>query len=174
MAARPVGPTLRVFYRCDKIVKEHLEGEVLWTGPSDKEVLLIEADPYVYLADPFLMEAMKKQVFSSLKQQPYVSAILREGDSLGAAPCDIYYDTLFGPAIFDVTIGLSGNFPHFTRNDDMGPYTQLWITMTLIVNSPDPNHSVSPLRARLNLGPGPGYYTFCDTGDLAAKLNNHV
>ena len=84
-------PTLRAYYRCDKVIKDNLEGEILWTGPSEKHVLVIETDPQDFLHDSFLVDTMKKQIFNSLKQQPYVQALLQAGDTLGMAKCEILY-----------------------------------------------------------------------------------
>ena len=56
-----VGTTLRVYYRCDKVIKDNLEGEVLWTGPSEKHVLVIETEPRDYLTDLYLVDSMKKK-----------------------------------------------------------------------------------------------------------------
>ena len=66
MSAQFVGPSLRAYYRCDKVVKEHLEGNILWTGPSEHHVLLIETEPRDFLANPDLVDTMKKKMFFSL------------------------------------------------------------------------------------------------------------
>ena len=166
-----VGTTLRVYYRCDKVIKDNLEGEVLWTGPSEKHVLVIETEPRDYLTDLYLVDSMKKKIFCSLKQQPYVQALLQEGDLLGLAQCEILYDHDYswfaGYSAFNQT-NLSRNVPIAIKSDDLGTHAELWITMTLVINSPDLAHSISPIRARLHLGPG-GTYNCGDTGDLATN-----
>ena len=143
------GPTLRIYYRCEKIIKDNLEGEILWTGPSEKHILFIATEPHDYLANPFLVVTMKKLIFNSLKQQPYVQALLQEGDTLGMAQCKIGYDHinswLMGPWMMNQT-NLTRNQPIFIYKDELGPYAELWITTTLIINSQDGAHSVSPIR----------------------------
>ena len=142
------GPTLRVYYRCDKVIKDNLEGEILWIGPSEKHVLVIETEPRDYLANPFLVDTMRKQIFNSLKQQPYVQALLQEGDTIDMALCEMGYDHinswLMGPWIMNQT-NLSRNQPIFINNDELGPYAELWITTIFIVNSQKRNHSVSSI-----------------------------
>ena len=180
--AQCIGPTLRGYYRCDKVVKDNLEGEVLWTGPSEKHVLVIETEPRDYLADLFLVEIMKKQIFKSLKQQPYVQALLQEGDTLGMAQCEILYEHglswCLGYSAMN-QINLSRNLPISIKSDELGSYADLWITVTLIVNSTDPGHRVQPISARLQFGAG-GTFNCGDTGDIATvaaikaeEANNH-
>ena len=52
------------------------------------------------------------------------------------------------------------------EEDELGPFASLWITMTLIVNSQERGHSISPIRARLHIGSG-GTINCGDTGDIA-------
>ena len=171
MSAQFVGPSLRAYYRCDKVVKEHLEGNILWTGPSEHHVLLIETEPRDFLADPDLVDTMKKKMFFSLKQQPYVQALLQEGDTLGLAHCEILYKHQFswltGHARMNST-HLSRDYQIAIESDELGSYADLWITMTLVVNSSDATHSVSPIRPRLCFGPG-DTFNCGDTGDLATN-----
>ena len=171
MSAQFVGPSLRAYYRCDKIVKEHLEGDILWTGPSEKHVLVIETEPRDFLADPDLVDTMKKKIIFSLKQQPFVQALLQEGDTLGLAHCEILYKHQFswltGHAVMNPT-HLSRDYQIAIESDESGSYANLWITMTLVVNSLDATYSVSPIRPRLHFDSG-GTYNCGDTGDLAAN-----
>ena len=161
-------PTLRAYYRCDKVIKDNLEGEILWTGPSEKHVLVIETDPQDFLHDSFLVDTMKKQIFNSLKQQPYVQALLQAGDTLGMAQCEILYqnNVAFISGLSEMEDNLSFNEEIDIDEDEMGTFASLWITMILIVNSQEQAHSVSPIRARLHLGPG-RTYNCGDTGDIA-------
>ena len=163
-------PTLRAYYRCDKVIKDNLEGEILWTGPSEKHVLVIETDPQDFLHDSFLVDTMKKQIFNSLKQQPYVQALLQAGDTLGMAQCEILYqnNVAFISGLSEMEDSLSSNEEIDINEDEMGLFASLWITMTLIVNSQEQAHSVSPIRPTLHLGPG-GPFNFDDTGDLVTK-----
>ena len=80
---------LIVNYRCNKIFQHDLE--ILWSGPSNKFVLEIEAEPWEFLLDPLLVESMRKQVLDSLKQKPFVQALLPEGGSICMADCLILY-----------------------------------------------------------------------------------
>ena len=161
-------PTLRAYYRCDKVIKDNLEGEILWTGPSEKHVLVIETDPQDFLHDSFLVDTMKKQIFNSLKQQPYVQALLQAGDTLGMAQCEILYqnNVAFIYGLSEMEDSLSFNEEIDINEDELGPFASLWITMTLIVNSQEQAHSISPIRARLHIGPG-GTINCGDTGDIA-------
>jgi hypothetical protein len=150
------GSTLRAYYRCDKIVKGALEGEILWTGPSEKHACLIETEPREFLTQTQLMDILKSQIFSSLKAQPYVQALLQDGDQLGLAQCDILYDQGYAWFLGHSKLNedhLSENPPIAIEQDEFGSYAELWITMTLIVNSQDPAHAIPPLVPVLLLGP---------------------
>ena len=146
------GPTLRVHYCCERIIKDNMEGEILWIGPSETNVLVIETEPRDYLANIVLVDTMKKQIFNSLKQQPYVQALLQEGDTLDVAQCAICYDNVYswfmGPSMMNQT-KLTENLPIYINNDELGPYAELWIAMSLIVNRQKRAHSVPPMKAKL-------------------------
>ena len=135
-ASNSLQSTLEVFYRCDKVVKDNLEGQILWTGPSKKQCLSIETEPRSFLVDPNLVDNMKKRVFESLQQQPFVRALLREGDSIGVARCEILYKDnnswCYGLTEMDQD-NLSLNWEIDIEEDELGEYAELWITVTLAV-----------------------------------------
>jgi hypothetical protein len=141
--------TLRTYYRCDKIVRGTLEGEVLWTGPFKKHACVIATEPREFLTQTQLLDILKSQIFSSLKAQPYVQALLQDGDQLGLAQCDILYDQGYAWYLGHSKLNqdhLSENIPIAIEQDEFGSYAELWITMTLIVNSQDPAHAIPHLN----------------------------
>ena len=147
--ATNIGPILQINYRCDQVIKDNQDGDILWMGPSEKQVLAVEMEPRDFLIDPLLVDTMKQQIFNYLRTQPFVQSLLQEGDTLGMAQCKIGYDHinswLMGPWMMNQT-NLTRNQPIFIYKDELGPYAELWITTTLIINSQDGAHSVSPIR----------------------------
>ena len=134
-AAQNEKSTLIVNYRCDKIFNHNLE--ILWSGPSKKFVLDIETEPREFLLDPLLVESMKKQILDSLKQQPFVQALLPEGGSICMANCLILYkdNNSWCPGLTEMDLDhLYRNAPIDIREDEWGPYAELWITMNLVVH----------------------------------------
>ena len=160
--------TLRVYYRCDKVVKGTLEGEIVWTGPSHPHVLVIVTNPHEFITQHHLMHILKKQIFSSLKQQPFIQELLTEGDTLGMAQWEILYEHAYswftGHTAMDVN-HLTENLPIVIQQDRYGGHADLWITATLIINSQDAAHLVPPLiMEHLSLPP----YTYGDSGEAEA------
>ena len=50
-------PTLRVYFRCDKVVALG-SGETLWSGPSDPELAILDHRPLDILGHPVLQLAV--------------------------------------------------------------------------------------------------------------------
>ena len=89
--ATNIGPILQINYRCDQVIKDNQDGDILWMGPSEKQVLAVEMEPRDFLIDPLLVDTMKQQILNYLRTQPFVQALLQEGDTLGMAQCEILY-----------------------------------------------------------------------------------
>ena len=130
-------PTVQIYYRCDKIVKDYHEGDILWMGPSEQYLLVTEL-PRDVLSDSIFMDLIKLQIFFNLGQKSFVKALLHRGDYIGMGPWDILYKS-------DVAFfyryskwnqeNLSLNEPIDFEEDELGFYGKLWITMTLVINS---------------------------------------
>ena len=171
---RPMEPpaalesSLRAYYRCDKIVEGHLGGNILWTGPSKTHVLLIETNPREYLSQLYLIDTLKRQIFNSLKQQPFVESLLQEGDCLGMAQCEILYETGFAWLLGHFKLNQEKpyeNLPISIKKDNLGPYAEIWVTATLVINSQNPAHSDVPPIRQLHFWPP---YNYGDTGQAEA------
>ena len=161
--------TLRVYYRCDQVVRGTLEGEIVWYGPSEPRFLVIETNPREFLTQHHLLYILKKQIFGSLKQQPFVQELLTEGDSLGMAQWEILYhhdmSWLWGITAMDVN-HLHDNIAIAIQEDFYGPYAELWITATLVINSQDVTHLVPPQTTELIFLPP---YRYGDSGEANAS-----
>ena len=167
-SATTLESSLRAYYRCNKVVRGNLYGDVLWTGPSKTHVLLIETNPREYLSQLYLIDTLKRQIFNSLKHQPFVESLLQKGDSLGMAHCEILYETGFAWLLGHFKLNQEKpyeNLPISIKKDNLGPYAEIWITATLVINSTDPAHSdVPPIRQLLFRPP----YNYGDTGEAEA------
>ena len=151
--ATNIGPILQINYRCDQVIKDNQDGDILWMGPSERQIIAVETEPRDFLIDPLLVDTMKQQIFNYLRTQPFVQTLLQEGDTLGMAQCEILYkDNTTGFWAAMNQDNLSINQSIHMEIDELGPYAQLWITMTLIVNSPEPAHLVK------HFGPDPSYH----------------
>ena len=81
-------PTLRVYFRCDKVVALG-SGETLWSGPSDPELAILDHRPLDILGHPVLLHTLKKDLFSWLKKKPYVQALVGPDDCTSLVGCEI-------------------------------------------------------------------------------------
>ena len=134
-----VWPTWHIYYRCDKIVKDYHEGDILWMGPSEQYDYVAEdsLSPDI-LTDSMLVYFLKRQIFIHLMEKPFVKALLHEGDYIGRGPCDIQYKSdcafFYRYSILNQK-NLSLNPAIEIEEDELGSFAKLWITMTLIINS---------------------------------------
>ena len=136
--------TLRVFYRCDKVVTKDT---ILWTGPSETQLFVLEENPVNFVNQPLLMFSLRNEVYESLKQQPFVQSLCKSADDCtGVENVEVLYDTglgsLRGYSKMDL-VTLSNNRPIITKNDKHGTYAELFITVTIGIEKRQVSHPLS-------------------------------
>ena len=126
-------PTLRVYFRCDKVVALG-SGETLWSGPSDPELAILDHRPLDILGHPVLLHTLKKDLFSWLKKKPYVQALVGPDDCTSLVGCEILYDNGWAFVHGYTKLEWATSPDNITiqiKNDRFGHYAEIYLTITI-------------------------------------------